>query len=193
MSPPVERRESSPLRSEPPRRLQAARIRVARDHAQALSRVHTHPASMPAAGSPSPPCPINAEGSRQGTLIVLGEAAGIGPAGRACACRRTPVSPHSARSSSCLLSVRPPRPARTRAGFPRPSKCERPPQGWPSHFGGGGGNRTRVRKSSAASSTYLARLFALAAAPPTGQAGKRRVAFDLAPAKATLDGAIPRV
>jgi len=35
--------------------------------------------------------------------------------------------------------------------------------------GGGGGNRTRVRKSSTASSTYLAWLFDLAADPPTGR------------------------
>ena len=37
-----------------------------------------------------------------------------------------------------------------------------------SAFGGGGGNRTRVRKSSTVSSTYLAWLFDLAAGTPTG-------------------------
>jgi hypothetical protein len=37
------------------------------------------------------------------------------------------------------------------------------------HFiGGGGGNRTRVRKSSTDSSTYLAMLFDLTWHPPTG-------------------------
>jgi hypothetical protein len=35
-------------------------------------------------------------------------------------------------------------------------------------IGGGGGNRTRVRKSSTGSSTYLAMLFALTGHPPTG-------------------------
>ena len=34
--------------------------------------------------------------------------------------------------------------------------------------GGGGGNRTRVRKSSTASSTYLAMLFNFTWHPPTG-------------------------
>lgn len=35
-------------------------------------------------------------------------------------------------------------------------------------IGGGGGNRTRVRKSSTDSSTYLAMLFSLTRHPPTG-------------------------
>jgi hypothetical protein len=35
-------------------------------------------------------------------------------------------------------------------------------------IGGGGGNRTRVRKSSTDSSTYLAMLFDLTWHPPTG-------------------------
>ena len=35
-------------------------------------------------------------------------------------------------------------------------------------IGGGGGNRTRVRKSSTVSSTYLAMLFSLTWHPPTG-------------------------
>ncbi len=35
-------------------------------------------------------------------------------------------------------------------------------------IGGGGGNRTRVRKSSTVSSTYLAMLFSLTRHPPTG-------------------------
>jgi hypothetical protein len=38
--------------------------------------------------------------------------------------------------------------------------------GWA--IGGGGGNRTRVRKSSTGSSTYLAMLFVLTWHPPTG-------------------------
>jgi len=36
-------------------------------------------------------------------------------------------------------------------------------------IGGGGGNRTRVRKYSTASSTYLARSFDLAECTPTGK------------------------
>ena len=35
-------------------------------------------------------------------------------------------------------------------------------------IGGGGGNRTRVRKPSTVSSTYLAMLFSLTRHPPTG-------------------------
>jgi hypothetical protein len=35
-------------------------------------------------------------------------------------------------------------------------------------IGGGGGNRTRVRKSSTVSSTYLAMLFSLTWRPSTG-------------------------
>ena len=36
-------------------------------------------------------------------------------------------------------------------------------------YGGAGGNRTRVRKSSAASTTYLAELFDLTLCTPTGR------------------------
>ena len=42
-----------------------------------------------------------------------------------------------------------------------------PPRGWYCLFGGAGGNRTRVRKSSTDSSTYLALLFSLICTTPT--------------------------
>ena len=42
-----------------------------------------------------------------------------------------------------------------------------PPQGWYFMFGGAGGNRTRVRKPSTDSSTYLALLFNLTCNTPT--------------------------
>ena len=57
--------------------------------------------------------------------------------------------------------------------------------------GGGGGNRTRVRKPSTGSSTYLVRLIGFDPGTPAEQACFGRVAYCLAPCKATLQGAIP--
>ncbi len=55
-------------------------------------------------------------------------------------------------------------------------------------FGGGGGNRTRVRKPSTGSSTYLVRLFDFARTTPTEQAGFTLVALSLVPDQATRSG-----
>ena len=58
-------------------------------------------------------------------------------------------------------------------------------------IGGAGGNRTRVRKPSTGSSTYLVRCFqALSSITPAEQAGSRRAALDLAPAQATRTSTI---
>ncbi len=50
-------------------------------------------------------------------------------------------------------------------------------------------DRTRVRKYSTDSSTYLAGLFSLTARPPTRQAYVKRVTLDLAFCKVTLQNA----
>src|SRR5690606_28186798 len=52
---------------------------------------------------------------------------------------------------------------------PNSSNNKKPPEGGFLLFGGAGGNRTRVRKPSTDSSTYLAVLFNLTAHPPTSK------------------------
>ena len=51
--------------------------------------------------------------------------------------------------------------------------------GWGFDIGGGGGNRTRVRKPSTDSSTYLAVLFKFNRTPTNEQASVKRVTLDL--------------
>jgi hypothetical protein len=56
--------------------------------------------------------------------------------------------------------------------------------------GGDGGNRTRVRKPSTDSSTYLAMFFNLTLATANRQADDRRVTYFLTFCKVTLQNAI---
>ena len=63
--------------------------------------------------------------------------------------------------------------------------------GWGFNIGGVGGNRTRVRKSSTMSSTYLVWPFGFNLRDADRQASLWRVTLDLTPGQVTRSDAIP--